>query len=644
MKREWIRWTSEVLFLLLTLVLFVLGRATGLAVIIPVIVFAGLEWNHWKHHNRVVTYLCATLFVAYALWLFNDLMAIGKYSEKPGIGSILNYCLYLFPFLFFLALIRNRIVAYLIPELILTVVGITNLIVKAIRRTPISAGDIYSVKTAMAVAGNYNMEFDREFIMKSGLGVVIIVLMFLIMHEYLKEYGKRTQIKFPVRLGMAIVSVFWGILLFSTPFIVKVSGKQPDYFTHETNGFALNLYLQWKDISIKAPEDYDMDKLTQLEQLYPSDKAAANMGELPNVIAIMNESFADLRVLGEYETNIEVLPFLDGLQENTIKGTAYASVYGGNTANSEYEFLTGSSMEYFSERVVPYQLFMNEERPSLMKQMKDIGYQTVFMHPYRSYSWNRPSVYTALGVDEMIYEEDMEELTYIRAYGSDESQYEYVKKYLEADREKPLFLFDVTVQNHGGYTGTIDELDEKVTITGHEGEFIETENYLTLVHESDRALGEFISYLEEYSEPTVVVFFGDHQPAIETQFIEMAMGKSEAEFTIADRQKKYQVPFFIWANYEIEEEEIKKISLNYLGTLLFDRLGLPMTGMQKYLRDLYQEMPVINTVGVIDSQMNYMIKYDALEAGNSKLSTYNQVIYNYMFDETNRLQRFWKLQ
>ena len=237
----------------------------------------------------------------------------------------------------------------------------------------------------------------------------------------------------------------------------------------------------------------------------------------------------------------------------------------------------------------------------------------------------------------------MDNLEYIRSYASDASQYEYVKKYLESDRDKPLFLFDVTVQNHGGYTGEISELQEKVTITGHEGQYTETENYLTLAHESDRALGEFLTYLENYAEPTIVVFYGDHQPAIETGFIEMAMNKNESDFILEDRQKMYQVPFFIWSNYDIEEETIDAMSINYLSTLMCEKLGLPMTGMQKYLQELRLQLPVINSVCMIDAQKQYRLKTDIMKDDSKGFIQYNQIIYNYMFDTKNRLDTFYQL-
>ena len=80
-----------------------------------------------------------------------------------------------------------------------------------------------------------------------------------------------------------------------------------------------------------------------------SGNAAANAaiaaGETPNLIVIMNESFADYTSIGKgLDLSEDCMPFIHSLTENTIKGTAYVSIFGGNTPNSEYEFLTGNTM------------------------------------------------------------------------------------------------------------------------------------------------------------------------------------------------------------------------------------------------------------------------------------------------------------
>jgi hypothetical protein len=287
---------------------------------------------------------------------------------------------------------------------------------------------------------------------------------------------------------------------------------------------------------------------------------------------------------------------------------------------------------------------MNESRPSIISQVEQLGYDTVFMHPYKAYSWNRPSVYSALGVNQMYYEEDMPNLELLRGYGTDSSQNEYLISYLAAEHDSPLFIYDVTVQNHGGYTGTISGIDDKITINGNEGRYTETENYLTLAHESDRALKELIEYLEGYDEPTVVLFYGDHQPSIETAFVEMAEGKSLSDFTLEDRQKMYKVPFFLWANFDIEEKEIAAMSINYLSTFLCQELKLPMTGFQKYLADLYDEFPVINSVGIIDGNENYLTIGTLDTVQRERFDLYTALIYNYMFDKNGRITEFFALQ
>jgi phosphoglycerol transferase MdoB-like AlkP superfamily enzyme len=467
----------------------------------------------------------------------------------------------------------------------------------------------------------------------------------IVIISYLRQSDKLNKDKnqtIYIRVACVIVPCIYIAVMAGTSLIISISGKEPDYFTHETNGFAFNLYLQLKDMVIKEPTDYDIDTLEQLMTEYPSDKAALS-DDYPNIIVIMNESFADLSVLGDFDTSEEVLPFLNSLTENTIKGYLYSSVYGGNTANSEYEFLTGSSISYFSERVVPFQLYMNESRPSIVSQLEQLGYETTFMHPYKAYSWNRPTVYTALGMDSMYYEEDMTDLEILRGYATDSSQNDYLIQYLNEKNDSPSFIFDVTVQNHGGYTESADDLD-KITITGYEGIYPETENYLALIHESDKALQELIEYLETYDEPTVVLFYGDHQPSIETGFVELAEGKSKSDFTLEDRQKMYKVPFFLWANFDIEEKTVDNMSINYLSTFLCEELGLPMTGFQKYLSDLYKELPVINSVGIIDNNNLYTAKTSLSGDIKNKFDIYNSLIYNYMFDKDGRITEFFALQ
>ena len=83
---------------------------------------------------------------------------------------------------------------------------------------------------------------------------------------------------------------------------------------------------------------------------------------------VMNESFSDLRVLGKYTTNKEIMPFFDSLNKNVVKGYAESSVYGGYTANSEFEFLTGCTKTFLPGN--PYLQYIDDYLPSVISNIK----------------------------------------------------------------------------------------------------------------------------------------------------------------------------------------------------------------------------------------------------------------------------------
>jgi hypothetical protein len=171
------------------------------------------------------------------------------------------------------------------------------------------------------------------------------------------------------------------------------------------NGVVLNFTVNLRFSSVEEPDDYD-NRIQELIDSQKSDGAELRGDQVrPNIIAIMNESFCDLSVIG-LETNEPCLPFIDSLTENTIKGQTYVSVFSGHTANSEYEFLTGNSISFLPIGTVAYQMFTHENDYSLARQFNSLGYYSVAMHPYAASGWNRTSVYQRYDFDEMYFIDD----------------------------------------------------------------------------------------------------------------------------------------------------------------------------------------------------------------------------------------------
>ena len=346
---------------------------------------------------------------------------------------------------------------------------------------------------------------------------------------------------------------------------------------------------------------------------------------------------------------MDAMPFLRSLTENTVKGYAYSSVFGGTTANSEYEFLTGNTTAYLPAGTVPYQMYVSDGDPTLVSQMKALGYRAVAAHPYRSSGWNRPAVYEDFGFDEVYFESDFQDRTYMRGdastgYVTDQSNYEnLIRLYEEKEAGEPLFLFNITMQNHSGYQMSWEGLPREVWLTGElEGRFQTVNQYLSLIYQSDRAAEYLVDYFSQVEEPTMILFFGDHQPQVATNFYTDVLG-FEPDTALAER--KQMVPFLIWANYDIPEAQGLELSLNYLSALLMDTANLPMTGYQKYLLDLWQTVPVVNTVGVRDAEGAWHGEHEALPPETeAAVEEYQMLLYNNVFDKNDRVEGFFTLE
>ena len=228
----------------------------------------------------------------------------------------------------------------------------------------------------------------------------------------------------------------------------------------------------------------------------------------------------------------------------------------------------------------------------------------------------------------------MESQTIREKWVSDTATYDKVIELYENKGDNPLFVFDVTIQNHAGYQLNADDL-EPVLLEGMEGSYPETEQYLSLMRSSDAAFKNLIDYFSSQDEPTLVVMFGDHQAYIEQAFYEELMQKPLDQWSTEELQRRYVTPFVIWANYDIPEAQVDKLSVNYLSSLLLAQAGIQGTPYNDYLMKLSKTLPVINTVGIIDKEGQYFRKGDPTVHDREVLE-YQQILYNNMLDTARR--------
>ena len=542
------------------------------------------------------------------------------------------------------------------------VFGLGNAFVVRFRGHPIVPWDLLSLNTAASVAGNYTFELTWRLVF-----VTMIFAGILILCVKMDLKVRKPAIRIPAAAAAA-VAAFLYVSQLQLPEVQSWFGMDTTLFTlnvlYRNNGLAAGFIGNLRFLHIQEPDGYSVEKLeellqertsgeTQTESTGENSAKAENGGtasdgkepkENPNVIVILNEAFSDLSVYGSFNTSQEVMPFFNSLQDEAVGGYVSVSVKGGNTANSEFELLTGDTMAFLPAGSVAYQQYVNAVTPSLASELKSLGYHTAAVHPYRRSGWDREKVYEYFGFDEFIDQTSFVNPVKYRNYISDWSAFEkLIELYEEKDPDEKLFAYEVTMQNHGGYSRNnpgfdiylkLPDIQDKTTSV------MATEKYLTLMNLSDQALEMLVSYFREQEEPTIILMLGDHQPSdYITNVVRRITGNAEDE-SMEDMQTGYQVPFVLWSNYGLEHKYYEKISVNYLQSLLLENAGLPLPAYQSFLKDLYAEYPVINANCIMDKEGNYT------ETGGTypeDIVTYEMLQYNHLLDAKNRAEGWFNI-
>ena len=504
-------------------------------------------------------------------------------------------------------------------------VGLVNHYVLRFRGRILFPADVTAWRTAANVADGFDYSMDAYIVQAA---VLLTAYLFLVL--VCPPQRKRARIPLPFAL------VAWGAVLgycfaFFCTGALPALGIYTQQWVTQRNGFLLNFTVALRYSSVEKPADYSHDKVLELMEQYPALEGDPDR-QPTNLIVIMNESFADFTVFDDFEASEDPTPFLHSLEENTVKGWMYAPVTGGGTATVEFEYLTGFSSLFQPPHTVAYQLYVEEGMPSLAAVAGSQGYETTAFHPYKSSGWNRVLAYDYLDFDRQMYEEDVVDPYYIRHYVSDRSDYEMIFR-TTREQEGDTFFFNVTMQNHSGYAQGWNNLERTIDLPDRLARTDSSaRQYFALARESDDALRELIGYYSQQDEPTMIVFFGDHQPPLTNSFYEELYGKKLSERTTEEVLRQYAVPFFIWTNYDIQEEQDVVISPNYLGVLTARLAGLPMTGFMNFLSQLYEELPAVTPVGFITGDGQYLARSELIEEQRRLLDVYETLNYCGMVD------------
>ena len=519
--------------------------------------------------------------------------------------------------------------------------GLANHYVLTFRGRIIFPCDILGLKTAANVARDYDYTPDRA-IWQALCLLGLYWLLLLAAHALDHRRGRQ---RLPRAVGIAswaAIAVYLYAFFFTG--LLPAVGIYTQQWKTQANGFLLNFMTALRYSVVSAPEGYSAQAAQQIaDELAQTPWEAPQADPPENLIVIMNESLADLTAsFPNLELSSDPLAFYHSMKEYTVKGTMISPVTGGGTANVEFEFLTGDSLAFLPSSTVAYQLYCYDGIPSLVAQAAGLGYASAAFHPYLSSGWNRTSVYSWLGFDRQLYQDDVQDPQYIRRYISDASDYDQLYR-LSDETPGRCFLFNVTMQNHSGYAQGWNNLERSVEVTNPDiGASSVTSQYFSLVQQSDRALEELITHYSASDKRTMIVFFGDHQPPLGNDFYQKLYGKALDDRSTEEVLQQYGVPFFIWANYDIPEMSDLVISSNFLGTLTAWLAGFPLTDWQKLHLQVMEQLPVATTVGFMTADGTVTDDETALPAQTQALyQRYRLMAYNHLFDQKHHPDGFY---
>ena len=535
---------------------------------------------------------------------------------------IINYCLFVCLYFILYGLTNGTKVSCLVILICDFLFGIINYTVRSFRGVSITLSDIYSIRTALNVADGLKLSINGNFVIAVCLFILFMFIIIKVVHVK-DKYERKPTIAKNITIVLGVIGL--------------VAICAPDYFTNDVqlwninnayadSGAGLTLIRMVKEFNVSKPKKYSIDETKKILAKYEDDvDSVEDTSDLPNVLVIMNESFADLTMSYNMDLSDDPLEFYHELitRDNVVSGVMHSSQFGGGTANVEYECITQNATAFLPSGSMPYQQYISGKvKQSMVAYMNRLGYTTYGIHSWEKSGYSREKIYKLLGFDYSFFKENMSNLQFMRnGYSSDQSTYEV---YYDIMNNKPdgekNFSFIVTMQNHLPYND----------VDPDQIKFLDADNavisYLQSEYLADKALKNLIEYLSGYEEDVILLFFGDHQPNLNQGDLYSLTGNYD------ENSASQVVPFFIWANYDIEKKDNIDTSANYLESLLLDAAKMPKDSYTKYIEDLRSELPVITNHYCIGNDGDLYEINDSSSPYFDKLQEYWKVIYYNMFD------------
>lgn len=393
------------------------------------------------------------------------------------------------------------------------------------------------------------------------------------------------------------------------------------------NGQLLSLLMNASTAFILPPAEYNEDAIRRV--LSSQSSAPASPSGRPDIIVIMNEAWWDPTLLPGVGFSNALLSEL----ESESRSNLFSPIFGGYTANTEFEFITRLSNANLPVGSIPYAQYVNRPIPTLVSDFNALGYETIAIHPYSSHFWNRDKAYPRFGFSRFESTDNASFEGASSGFVKDTVLSRFIADELDKG-DTPKFIFAVSMQNHGPYLDGSHRYADKPRIN------IETKGrlnpeavdllstYATGVRDAVTGFNQLVRHIRNSGRPTLLVMFGDHLPFLGDDFLVyhqsgFISSQDPTHWTPEDKRKMHTLPVVAWTNGAPALLPQEQFSPIYLGTWIKRSVGLPLNSMDRLLLELQISHPIVARPG----------DYTGTESSDDLMQQYRAVQYDILFGE-----------
>lgn len=476
---------------------------------------------------------------------------------------ILNYLMFLAITSIAFFFKKQKTLYFLISGIVMSL-SIASAIITKFRGTPLTAGDMYSIKDGLSIAQKY---LGNNLIIIIS---IIIILLALLIFSFIKE-KKAIDISYKRAIFM-----FLSTIVLSTS-LYKIDNKMGLIKTYNwdlaasyrANGFLVSYYKSIRELKPKKPTTYNKASIDKIKDSLEEETVNVN-GQVvnPNVIVVQLESFVDPYRFKGINFTEDPIPNIRKLEQEGPHGIMGVPTFGAGTVRTEFEVLTGYSASNLGAGEIPNNTILKKQAvESMASILKDKGYDATAIHDFEGNFYDRDTTYSSFGFDKFVSMEYIEDLTFNgkTEYPSDMNNMKPIKEIL-SNAKKPQFIFNVAVESHGPYSEKYKPKDGQYDFQCNnltEGEKNQLQDYVDKLKEVDKYVGELVNYVKNSGKPTVIGFYSDHLPALKV------LDKPEN----FNGNEKYKSNYFIWSNTGIKSKE-QDIMSYQLSTYILNLAGL----------------------------------------------------------------------